>query len=145
MQVGSTIDLHTVKSLRGFVQRCLRAANPAGARPLSAQERGLLAAYIPAVDLEGAVLHEGTIPLYLHRRYRAIARGNHIYLRPGAYDPRLPAGIALLGHELVHVGQYREGMTWLSYLWSARRGYSKSSYEQAAREIQTRILYDLSS
>jgi Domain of unknown function (DUF4157) len=83
------------------------------------------------------------VPIYLPRRYRAIARGVHIYLRPGAYNPMQPAGLALLAHELVHVGQYRLGMTWLSYLWSARKGYARSVYEQEATSLQRRILHDL--
>lgn len=32
-----------------------------------------------------------------------------IYIRPGEYDETTIDGIALLGHELVHVGQYRTG------------------------------------
>jgi hypothetical protein len=111
-------------------------------RPLSVAEKQALAPYIPRIDLEAARLHE-RVPFYLHRRYQAIARGNHVYFRPGAYDPAVPAGIALLGHELVHVGQYRAGMSWLSYLWSARLGYFSSPYEQAAYAVQARILADL--
>jgi hypothetical protein len=113
-------------------------------RPLTAQEREALASYIPAVDLESAVLHEGRVPCYLPRRYQAIARGTHIYLGVGVYDPAHPAGLALLGHELVHVGQYRGGMTWLHYLWSVRKGYAKSAYERAAFAMQSRIFEDLS-
>lgn len=117
--------------------------NHSRARPLSAQERQALAPYIPAVDLESAVLHEGAVPFYLPRRYHAIVRGRHIYFRTGACDPSRAEGLALLGHELVHVGQYRCGMTWLRYLWSTRRGYSKSAYERAALAMQMRIRDDL--
>ena len=113
-------------------------------RPLSAQEREALAPYIPAVDLESAVLHEGRVPFYLPGRYHAIARGTHIYFRAGAYDSARPSGLALLGHELVHVGQYRGGMTWLHYLWSVRVGYTNSAYERAAFAMQSRIFKDLS-
>jgi Domain of unknown function (DUF4157) len=120
-------------------------SRPQRGRPLSADERRQLATYIPAVDLKSAVLHEDTVPFYLPPRYRAIARGTHIYFRPGVYNAAEPAGIALLGHELVHVGQYRDGMTWLTYLWSARKGYSKSPFEQAAFEMQARIFEDLTA
>jgi hypothetical protein len=113
------------------------------ARPLSLQERQALAPYIPMIDLESSRLHEGSVPFYLSRRYHAIARGTHIYFRVGAYDASSPRGLALLAHELVHVGQYRQGMTWLSYLWSTRRGYSKSPYEREAVAIQMRFLEDL--
>lgn len=117
-----------------------RSRHPRCGRRLSAAERQQLAPYIPAVDLESAVLHDGTVPFYLPRRYRGIARGIHIYFRPGVYNAAEPECLALLGHELVHVGQYRGGMTWLTYLWSVRRGYSRSFYEQAAFEMQGRIL-----
>jgi hypothetical protein len=45
---------------------------------------------------------------------------------------RTAAELATLAHELVHVGQYREGMTWASYLWAARNGYAESEYEVPA-------------
>lgn len=108
-------------------------------RPLSTLEKEALAPYIATVDLHSAVLHEGTVPRYLPGRFQAIARGNHIYFRAGVYDPSRPEGLALLGHELVHVGQYRRGMTWLRYLWSVRRGYSRSPYERDALAMQMRI------
>lgn len=40
---------------------------------------------------------------------RAFARGNHVYFAPGEYDPDSPAGRQLLGHELAHVVQQRDG------------------------------------
>jgi hypothetical protein len=50
----------------------------------------------------------------------------------------------LLGHELVHVGQYREGMNWTTYLLSNPMGYDKNSrYEKPAYGMQKRILDDL--
>lgn len=74
-----------------------------------------------------------------------ITRGNDIYFRPGQYEEGTDAGTAILGHELVHVGQYREGMTWVSYLWSVRGGYSKQSkYEKPAYDMTDRITDDLS-
>jgi hypothetical protein len=59
------------------------------------------------------------------------------------YIPREPAWLALLGHELVHVGQYRNGMTALSYLCAAVLGYRRNRYEQEAYAVQSRILEDL--
>lgn len=114
-----------------------------GGRGLSAYEKQALAPYIPAMDLNAAIVHEGVVPFYLPRKYRAIARGTRIFFRSGAYDPMQIEGLALLGHELVHVGQYRSGMTWLSYLWSVRLGYSKSAYECAAFAMQKRIVETL--
>jgi hypothetical protein len=113
-------------------------------RSLSAYERQVLRPYIHPADLEAAILHIGVVPFYLLRRFSGITRGNHIYFRPGAYDSTTAAGLALLGHELVHVGQYREGMNWLTYLWSARRGYHNSAYEFEAFAVQNKIFKDLS-
>jgi len=70
---------------------------------------------------------------------RGITRGNNIYFRPGVYDPSTVDGLADLGHELVHVGQYRNGATWLKYLWAARHGYGKSKYEEPPFEKHDEI------
>lgn len=113
-------------------------------RKLNSHERQALGPYIHRADLDAAILHIGVVPFYLLKRFSGITRGNHIYFRAGAYDGTTAAGLALLGHELVHVGQYREGMNWLTYLWSARRGYFNSVYEIAAFAMQARILKELS-
>jgi len=112
-------------------------------RALTANEKRSLERYIPEEDLHSAVIHTEGVPWYLPRRFGAVVRGNHIYFRPGAYDGDTPAGIALLGHELTHVGQYRNGMTAWSYLCSAIRGYMNSRFEMAAYAVQERILRDL--
>lgn len=99
--------------------------------------------YIPQADLESARIHDGVVPCYLPRRYIGIARGNHVYFRPGTFASHTAKGLALLGHELVHVGQYRRGATWLSFLLSyARHGYRNSPLEVAARHVQERIARD---
>jgi Domain of unknown function (DUF4157) len=113
------------------------------ARGLSAEELRALAPYIPMVDLERAVLHCGRVPWYLPKQFGAIARGHHVFFRAGVYDPSTAAGIAFLGHELTHVGQYRTGMTAAHYLCSVIGGYRNSRYEKAAFTVQTRILNDL--
>src|SRR5262245_12305800 len=100
-------------------------------RPLSICEFNALSKHIPEVDLLAARIHEG-VPWYLPGRYIGITRGSNIYFRPGVFEPDTTEGLALLGHELVHVGQYRCGATWLSFLWSYRTGYSNSHYEKAA-------------
>jgi hypothetical protein len=40
---------------------------------------------------------------------RAYTQGNNIYLAPGHSNPHSPAGIKLLGHELCHVVQQKQG------------------------------------
>jgi len=117
--------------------------DPLGLRPLTGTEKCRLTPYIPKVDLDNADLHDGKVPWYLGKDYDGITRGNDIYFRPGVYAAGTDDGTALLGHELVHVGQYRNGMNWLNYLWSTRKGYENSPYEKAAYAMQDRILQDL--
>ena len=88
-------------------------------------EKGTLSPYIPKVDLDNADLHVGEVPWYLPNSMAGITRGNDIYLR--SYDSSTINDIATLGHELVHVGQYREGATAFSFLWSYRYGYSRNT------------------
>jgi len=38
-------------------------------------------------------------------------------------------GVELLGHELMHVAQYMQGMNLLKYIWASRYGYRKNHYE----------------
>jgi RHS repeat-associated protein len=117
--------------------------DPFGLRALSDCEKNALNAYIPQVDLNKANLHDGEVPGYLGKSYDGITRGNDIYFRPGVYDSKSSAGIALLGHELVHVGQYRNGMNWIIYIWSTRNGYGRSKYEKDAYATQAHIESDL--
>jgi Domain of unknown function (DUF4157) len=109
------------------------------ARPLSAAERQRYAPHFATEVLESARVVDGHVPFWLRPDMLGVTLGHRIYLRPGAYDPACLDGIALLGHELVHVRQYREGMTVLGYLWASRRGYRRNRYEIEAYEIGARI------
>ncbi|HUQ01957.1 MAG TPA: DUF4157 domain-containing protein [Kofleriaceae bacterium] len=40
---------------------------------------------------------------------RAFAQGDALHFAAGAYQPESPAGLSLIGHELAHVAQQREG------------------------------------
>jgi hypothetical protein len=112
-------------------------------RPLRAAEIDALRPYFPGFDLRSVVLHLDRVPWYLPRRFCAIARGRHLYFRRGVYLEGTAEGMALLAHELVHVGQYRAGMTALRYLWSARFGYARSPHEREARALEARVSADL--
>jgi len=114
-----------------------------GLRPLTQCEKDLLKPYIPDIDLKNADLQDGKVPWYLRQGFDGITRGNTIYFRPGVYESDTPEGIALLGHELVHVGQYREGMTWDAYLLASRKGYENNKYEKPAYAKQAQIEKDL--
>jgi hypothetical protein len=115
------------------------------ARHLNPCEKDTLSPYIAAPVLDAAVIHAGGLSKLLLPGYTAVTIGNNIYFRPGVYDPSMAAGLAVLGHELVHVGQYQNGMTLPGYLWSTRKGYYNSPYEQAAYAAQATILSDLSN
>lgn len=120
-------------------------SDPLGLRPLTATEKCKLKPYIPQTDLDNADLHDGQVPWYLGKDFAGITRGNDIYFRPGVYDGTTAAGLGILGHELVHVGQYRNGMNWLTYLWSTRNGYMNSPYEKAAYALENTIVTDLTN
>ena len=83
------------------------------------------------------------MPFYAPEWADAIVRGNKIYFRDPNQTFNTPEDLAFLGHELVHVGQYSEGMNWASYIWSARKGYKKDPYEVQADKIKKRILREL--
>jgi RHS repeat-associated protein len=120
--------------------------DPLGLRALTDCEKSLLTPYIPQVDLDNADLHDGEVPRYLPSDMAGITRGNDIYFRPGVYEGGTVAGTALLAHELVHVGQYRNGMTWYKYLWSTRKGYSEDSkYEKPAYALERQVNGDLTN
>ncbi|MHA6881787.1 eCIS core domain-containing protein [Ralstonia pseudosolanacearum] len=79
------------------------------------------------------------MPWYAPDWAAGITRGNDIYFRDPQQTFCTPRDVALLGHELIHVGQYREGMTWLSYLLASKGGYESNPYETAAYEMQRKI------
>jgi RHS repeat-associated protein len=117
--------------------------DPFGLRRLTDCEKQKLAPYIPKIDLDKADLHDGEVPWYLGKDYSGITRGNDIYFRPGVYDSSTIDGLAVLGHELVHVGQYRNGLTWLKYLIASRHGYDKNPYEKPAYDKEKEINQDM--
>ena len=112
-------------------------------RGLTAKESKTLGKYIPRHDLQRAVLHIGSVPWYLPQRFAAIARGKDIYFRRGIFVEGTSSWLALLGHELIHVGQYRAGMNAFRYVMSCAAGYGNSRYEIPAYAMQSRILGDL--
>jgi RHS repeat-associated protein len=121
----------------------INATDPEGLRPLTACEKNALSPYIPPVDLNNAEVNDLPWYIYLFPEYYGITFGNNIYFRKGWYDPNTSTGLSRLGHELVHVGQFRSGMGLLSYLWSTRNGYENSTYEKKAYDMQDQILSDL--
>jgi hypothetical protein len=105
------------------------------ARPLSAEEMQIFKPYFAKNVIEQVRIVDGYVPFWLRQDMCAVVLGHLIYLRPGAYQPNTKVGVALLGHELMHVSQFLHGMNWLKYCWSCRYGYRKSQYEIDAYEI----------
>ncbi len=123
----------------------LRYADPLGLRGLTGQEKHLLEPYIPQEDLDNADIHVGSMPFYAPQWASGITRGNDIYFRNPDKKFCTPNDLADLAHELVHVGQYRWGMTWASYLIASRRGYGNSPYEKRPYELQAQVASELSA
>ena len=95
--------------------------------------------------MDNADLHEdGKVPWWFKNKdATAVTDHNNIYFRYGEYDPTTVEGLAELGHELVHVGQYRRGeLTKLKYLMEAARHGSdrKNKYEKPAYDLEDEIL-----
>jgi hypothetical protein len=108
-------------------------------RPLTPSERARYAAHFQPDVLDAARVIEGRVPFWLRPDMLGVTLGPRIYLRPGAYDPGSASGVELLGHELVHVRQYRDGMTVWRYLWASLRGYRRNPYEVEAFALGARI------
>lgn len=119
--------------------------DPSGLRPLTPFEKSTLTPYIPQRDLNNANLHDGEVPWYTPSWAGGITRGNDIYFRAGQYSSNTSEGMAMLGHELLHVGQYADGMNWLTYLLSTIGGYMNSGYEIPAYALQEKIRNDLNA
>ena len=95
------------------------------------------------MDLDNADLHDGEVPSWLPQRFAGITLENDIYFRPGEYNPSTVEGLAALGHELVHVGQFRNGLNRVKYILASLRGYDRNPYEKPAYDKQRVILAHL--
>ncbi|MBA5873202.1 MAG: DUF4157 domain-containing protein [Nitrospira sp. CR1.2] len=129
--------------------------DPWGLFPMTDCVKGLLAPYFPGVNLDLVDIHE-SLPSYARDNVVAITRGNDIYFAPGRYDPHSRAGIALIGHETAHVGQYAEygdlgfvlkyGSEYLAGRlqgMSEKEAYENISFEWKARAKERQIRDDL--
>lgn len=101
-------------------------------RPLTVEEKQIFKPYFAENVINRARIIDGHVPFWLRKKMIAVVINYRIYHRPGVYQANTKGGVALLGHELMHVSQFLHGMNWLKYLWSCRYGYRKSPYEVAA-------------
>ncbi len=101
-------------------------------RPLTLQERDTFKPYFSHEVIAQARIIEGKVPIWLSSNMCAVVLQHRIYFRSGAYQPNSKRGVELLGHELMHVAQFLNGMSLWKYLWSCRHGYHHSPYEQQA-------------
>lgn len=101
-------------------------------RPLTAQERAIYKPFFANIVLERVRIVDGRVPFWLRRNMCAVVIGERVFFRAGVYQTNTKRGVELLGHELTHVSQFLHGMTIWRYVWSCRRGYLNSVYEQEA-------------
>jgi hypothetical protein len=125
------------------LQDPVNGVDPLGLRSLTSHEKMLLKPYIPQVDLDNADIHVGDMPWYAPKWAAGITRGNDIYFKNPDQTFCTVGDVALLGHELVHVAQYRQGMTWIDYILANGDGYEKNKYEIPAYELQNQLLQEL--
>jgi Domain of unknown function (DUF4157) len=82
------------------------AAPPSGGAPLPEGVRGKMEQSFGA-DFSGVTVHQDGRADAMGAK--AYAQGEHIHMGRGQYDPASQAGQSLIGHELSHVVQQREG------------------------------------
>ncbi|MEX2081795.1 MAG: DUF4157 domain-containing protein [Dehalococcoidia bacterium] len=121
--------------------------------PLSLQNTTLaaLSGYVEAGDLERMRVVTGWPGRWLPAALRqgAVTLGRRVFFREGRYAPDTPAGLALIAHEAVHVGQYRElGIPvflakYLSGNLKVRFDHDRHEMELPAIAVQGRVLGDL--
>ncbi|GEM_PF-3753017 len=75
-------------------------------RPLEPGIRDRMESFFDA-DFSGVRVHEG--PVAQAMGALAFTLGETLYFAPGLYDPTTREGVELLGHELAHVVQQRDG------------------------------------
>jgi hypothetical protein len=75
-------------------------------RPLDVEIRRIMESFFQA-DFSGVRVHEG--PAARAMGALAFTLGEDLHFAPGLYDPKSREGIELLGHELTHVVQQRDG------------------------------------
>lgn len=126
----------------------LNDIDPDGLRPLDPYEKQALAPDIPAEDLNAADIEfVPSLPWYVGKSTTSYTVGNTIYVRSDVPVCGY-SYLALIGHELVHVGQYRklgtEMFLQLYWTYSIEYGYWSNPLEVQAYQVQAQIMSRLS-
>jgi hypothetical protein len=64
-----------------------------------------------------------------------VTLGRRVFLRRGRYRIDTARGLALLAHEAMHVGQYRE-MGWGRFLWRYGRGLVQARFDHDSHPME---------
>ena len=123
----ASIDKEIQNSLNGHTEKKAEYAphqTPAGLNVTTsetiapiAKETATVAADATVLENMGRALNADFSSVTLHANSKraenlgalAFCEGEHIYFAPGQYNPAIPMGLQLIGHELVHVLQQRAG------------------------------------
>lgn len=129
--VGALIAAHTAVFALGALEAYKSFTAHVGhqGRPLTNQETALYKKDFSSRTLDAARIHEGVVPNWLRRGMSGITLETDIYFREGVYIPGTAGGVEILGHELVHVQDFLDGMSYFDYIWASRYGYQKNPYE----------------
>ena len=121
-----------------------KVANPAPGRPLTDCEKEVLRPHVKyPEDLDNAVVHPGGGHWMIPHGKDAITLGNHIYFKDNAFRTKTSDDFAFIGHEIHHVGQHRQGMTYADYAREALKGEASNQYEIEAHEKEEKIRNNL--
>jgi Domain of unknown function (DUF4157) len=101
-----TIQLSGVVGATLADRAAIAGAAPSGGAPLPEPVRGKMEQSFGA-DFSGVSVHQDGRADAMGAK--AYAQGEHIHMGAGQYDPSSHAGQSLIGHELSHVVQQREG------------------------------------
>lgn len=110
-QRGKADPLNPPVRRRFFLPRHRGAGSPRREQKLPLYVQRLLAPYFPDFDLERVRVRDG-IPWYVLMDADGYTDRHRICFRSGCFDCDSPAGIALIGHEVMHCWQYHQFGTW---------------------------------
>jgi len=142
---GDPLGIDAGQNLYAYVDGDpLNLADFEGTSPLTDYEKDFLSPFIPMADLNAADLRiVNSLPHWVPGLAGAtgVTIGHTIYIERQTFCG--PTGLAVLGHELVHVGQYRvlgvNGFLLLYFGLNIGTGYNNNPLEVEAYRVQNEI------